>query len=197
MAMLVIFIDGAYMDKLAEDDFRLWVDYQRLAEQITAEVGRDTQGPLDLLRTYYYNSMPYQGDPPTEDEARRVSQKRRFFGALERLPKFRVREGWLVLRGVEQDGTQIFQQKRVDMMLGLELAKLSAGGRITHAAIVAGDSDFMPAVNFAQDNGVVVWLFHGPRRSRQTGFSNELWAATDMRYEIDQEFMNGVERQRR
>ena len=197
MARLGIFIDGAYMDKLAEADFGIWVDYQKLADAIIEEIRRRSQEPVDLLRAYYYNSLPYQGDPPTEEESRRVSQKRSFFNALERLRRFQVREGWLVLRGTGQDGSRIFQQKRVDMMLGLDLASLSAGSRISHAAIVAGDSDFMPAVNYAREHGVVVSLFHGSRRSRHTSYSNELWAAADERYEINQEFMSRVERQRR
>ena len=196
MGRLGIFVDGAYMDKLAEADFSTWVDYGKLADHITTEVARQSQEPIDLLRTYYYNSLPYQGDPPTDDEARRVSQKRRFFNALERLPQFQVREGWLILQGTDQDGSRIFQQKRVDMMLGLDLASLAFERQITHAAVVAGDSDFLPAVNFAKDRGVVVWLFHGSRRSRQTGYSNELWTAVDNRYEIKRDFMERVERRR-
>ena len=83
------------------------------------------------------------------------------------------------------------------MMLGLDLASLSAGNKISLAAIVAGDSDFLPAVDYAREHGVVVWLIHGPRQSRQTGYSSELWAAADERYEISREFMRRVERQRR
>ena len=58
MARLAIFIDGGYLDVLARDDFRVWIDHRRLSAEITRTVAAGTAEPLDLLRTYYYDCLP-------------------------------------------------------------------------------------------------------------------------------------------
>jgi uncharacterized LabA/DUF88 family protein len=54
-----------------------------------------------------------------------------------------------------------YEQKRVDILLGVDLVQLAAKHRITDAALIAGDSDFLPAIEVAKSEGVVVHLFHG------------------------------------
>ena len=86
----------------------------------------------------------------------------------------------------------MFQQKRVDLMLGLDFALLSSKRQITHAVLIAGDSDFIPAVEVAKQEGIAVWLFHGPGRtseSRST-YAEELWVAADVRFELTQDFLS-------
>jgi len=195
VARLAIFIDGGYLDALARDEFSVWVDYRKFSDQITATVASRTPDPVDLLRTYYYHCLPYQSNPPTPVEARRYGQKHRLFDRLRHLDRYVVREGRLMFRGVTADGNPIFQQKRVDLLLGLDFALLSGKNQITHAAVVSGDSDLVPAFDAAKQEGVSVWLFHGPRQSKTGGsstFASELWLAADERVELDQVFMNRV-----
>ncbi|MDA8211098.1 MAG: hypothetical protein M0021_04375 [Clostridia bacterium] len=53
-----IFIDGAYLDKILQDEFGSpRIDYEKLA-------GWMSQG-IPIFRTYYYHCLPYQGNPPT------------------------------------------------------------------------------------------------------------------------------------
>lgn len=193
VARLGIFIDGGYVDKL---DFDGRFDYGKLSDAITDAVRAKTLEPLDLLRTFYYHCPPYQSNPPTDDEARRFGQARSFFGALRRLPKFEVREGRLAFRGLDASGAPIFQQKRVDLLLGLDFALLAGKHQISHAAIFSGDSDLLPAVAVAKQEGVSVWLIHGPRRSKsgQTTYAQDLWDAVDERLELDQAFMDACAR---
>ncbi len=191
MARLAIYIDGGYVAKIAEAHFRLWIDYEKLSSKITEIIRTRTEGTVDLLRTYHYDCLPYQSDPPTQDEARRFGQKRGFFAALERLPRYTVRQGRLMHRGEDSAGRPIFQQKRVDLMIGLDIALLAAKSRITHAAVVSGDSDLLPAVEAAKGEGVSVWLVHGPRST----YANELWSAVDDRVAIEQ-FVGEVVRER-
>ncbi len=196
MARLAIFMDGGYVDRIAQDEFGVRPDYGKLSESIAGVIRERTLEPLDLFRTFYYHCPPYQSNPPTEEEARRFGQARSFFQALRRLPKFEVREGRLAFRGLDAEGNPIFQQKRVDLLLGLDFALLAGKRQITHAAIFSGDSDLIPAVAVAKQEGVSVWLVHGPRRSRrgQTTYAQELWDAADDRLEIDQVFMDAVAR---
>lgn len=195
MARLAIFIDGGYLDALARDEFSVWVDYRKFSDQITATVASKTPEPVDLLRTYYYHCLPYQSNPATVEEARRYSQKHRLFERLRHLDRYAVREGRLIFRGLDAGGNPIFQQKRVDLLLGLDFALLSGKKQITHTAVVSGDSDLIPAFDVARQEGISTWLFHGPRQSKVGGsatFASELWLAADERIELDQAFMNRV-----
>ena len=160
LAKLAIFVDGGYLSYLAEHHFRTWVDFGKLSNQVTNTIAERTEEPLDLLRTYFYDCLPYQSSTPTEDEERRFSSKKRFFYALQRLPRYKVREGRLMHRGIDSQGKPIFQQKRVDLMVGLDIASLAAKRQINHAAVISGDGDLMPAVEAAQQEGVLVWLVH-------------------------------------
>ena len=192
MANLAIFVDGAYAAKLAEQRFGVWVDYDKLGTHVTQELASAEGGTLLRLRTYFYDALPYQGTPPTPDEAARLGRKRSFFAALAKLPKFKVREGRTVRRETA-DGHFTYHQKGVDLMIGLDIATLSLKHMITHAAILSGDSDLLPAISLAQDEGIVVWHLHGPSDT----FANVLWDAADNRLAIDEKFMAAVSRPHR
>ncbi len=93
MFRLAIFVDGAYLEKIAKK-INVWVDYEKLSSEILSRVNaRTAAAPLDLLRTYYYNGLPHQSNPPTEDEKEYFQKRRRFYDALERLSSFTVRLG--------------------------------------------------------------------------------------------------------
>lgn len=195
MSRLAIFIDGGYLDSLSQDEFNISVDYTKIIAEIMAIVSAKSAA-LELLRTYYYHCLPYQGNPPTTIEATRFSKMQSFLVSLGRLPRFTVRQGRLVFRGNNAAGAPIFQQKRVDLQLGLDFALLSGKNQITHVAVLAGDSDLLPAFRVAKDEGILVWLFHGPHKRKKDGtptFADELWREADERYEIDIAFMKRVQ----
>ena len=197
MARLAIFLDGGYLHELRRSEFRrVEVDFALLAERIRDRIAGDTAEPLDTLRAYYYDCPPYRSEPPTTEESRRFASYRRFADALRDHPRFEVREGRLRVTGRRPDGSPIFRQQQVDLLLGLDLALLSARGRITHAALVAGDGDFLPAVRAAKQEGVTVWLFHGPREGAngRPTYSRALRREADGRAEMDAAFMASVAR---
>lgn len=151
---IAVFIDGAYLDKVLQEEFASpRIDYRKLAAWMT-------QG-ITLFRCYYYHCLPYQDNPPTEDQAGRYNRKAAFFNRLGQLPGFEVRLGKLEFRGHRQDGGPIFIQKRVDILLGVDLVLMAAKQRITHATIFTGDSDFLPAITAAKAEGVIMTLCHG------------------------------------
>ena len=143
-------------------------------------------GGREILRTHYYDCPPYQSTPPTKDESDRVGRHQKFIYALEQIPRFQVRLGRLEYRGKKSDGKPIFQQKRVDILLGVDLALLAAKHQITDAALLAGDSDFLPAVEAAKPEGVVIHLFHGPDPHR------DLVTKCDERTRITQDFVDSI-----
>jgi uncharacterized LabA/DUF88 family protein len=144
-----------------------------------------------ILRTYYYHCPPYISHAPTEEEKRRQAISNGFFTSLERLPRFQVRLGKLEKRGIDKDtGAPIFQQKRVDLMLGIDMVSLAATSKIEKAILLAGDSDFVPAVQMVKNFGVQVILWHGPSWS----FHNVLWQQCDGVTKITQEVINSCKK---
>lgn len=196
MARLAVFIDGGYLDALSEREFGIRVDLALLAQRIVRDVASKTPEPVDLFRAFYYHCPPYQGNPPSEEESRRYAKRRAFFDAVKKLPRFDVREGRLEFRGLNAAGKKVFAQKRVDLMLGLDFALLSSKRQISHVALLAGDSDFIPAFEVAKSEGVSAWLIHGPRVSpvnRNSTYHLDLWMAADERVEIDRPYMESVQ----
>ncbi len=192
MFRLAIFVDGAYLEKVAKK-INVWVDYEKLSSEILTRVNaRTPAAPMDLLRTYYYNGLPYQSNRPTEHERKFFQNRRKFYDALERLSSFTVRLGVVKYRGKNNQGQPIYQQKQVDLLLGLDFALLSAKRSIRHAAVVTGDSDMVPAFEEAKREGIAVWLFTGEPRSH----ARELWQAADERVDLDQPFLNTIRRDR-
>jgi len=182
MGRTAVFIDGAYVDYVLKHEFGCAsIDYAKLVDEIA-------QG-TELLRTYYYHCLPYQSSPATLEERERFSRKEKFFAALRRLPRFEVRLGKLEYRGVNQQGEPIFEQKRVDILLGVDLAVLSAKRAISDAILVTGDSDLLPAIACAKDEGVLVRLPHGcdPKH-----YHRELWDNCDDRCEITPDLISRI-----
>ena len=46
------------------------------------------------------------------------------------------------------------------MLLSVDMVRHSAAGHIQHAIVVAGDSDFIPAVEATKESGATVTLWH-------------------------------------
>jgi len=169
-----VFIDGAYLSKLLELDYGgTRIDYEKFSDAICRKRER--------LRTYYYNCMPFQGNPPTGEESVRYARMDKFISRLMRLPRFQVRFGKLGRIGNE------FVQKRVDILLAVELVRLSWPKGIGTAILGTGDSDFVPAVEAAKDAGVLIQLWYS-----RSAIHNELLDAVDEYFPITQELIDSV-----
>jgi uncharacterized LabA/DUF88 family protein len=181
MGSCAVFIDGGYLDKIMYfDHANARLDFEKLANEMAA--------PDELLRAYYYHCPPYQSNPPTDDERQRFASKHRFFTALKYLPRFEVRLGRLEYRGVNHKGEPIFQQKRVDNMIGVDMAILAGKGRITNVTLLTGDSDYIPSVEAVKREGVLVSLWHGSY-STDTRPHRDLVEICDERREITAEIV--------
>jgi uncharacterized LabA/DUF88 family protein len=179
MGQTAIFVDGGYFDRVSRDCGSPRIDFGKLATELSK--------PDDLLRTYYYHCLPYMSPVPTQEEEERYAGKQRFFSALNRLNRFEVREGKLEYRGTDREsGRPIFEQKRVDIYLGVDLIMLATKQRIHRAILITGDSDFLPAIRAAKNEGVLIHLFHGsgPQQPHR-----DLWEEVDDRTVITPEIL--------
>jgi uncharacterized LabA/DUF88 family protein len=182
MFRLAIFIDGGYLDAVLLNEFGgAKISYDRFAQEVASLIRTD----IDLLRTYYYHCLPWKSPQPTPEESSRFGSMQKFMATLDKLPRFEVRQGRLARRR-DRAGGYYFQQKGVDVLMSIDLVKLSVGKHITHAALVTGDSDFVPAVEEARHAGVSIWLVHGQRPH------NELWTVADERVLVTTELIDRV-----
>lgn len=174
MERSVVFLDGAYFAKILKSEFgELRVDFLKLSDKVCEDSER--------LRTYYYWCMPYQSNPPTQEERERYSRADKFINYLRRLPRFEIRLGKLSRTSGE------FVQKRVDILLAVDLVRMSWGKQIGRAVLVTGDSDFVPAVQAAKDAGVLTQLYYS-----EDSIHDELLDACDECFQITSGLIDSV-----
>jgi uncharacterized LabA/DUF88 family protein len=177
-----IFIDGAYFEKVIKNEFgEITIDFKKLVEVLTD--GRE------LLRTYYYNCLPYQSTVPTPEESKRFANKERFFSYLRRLPRFNIRLGKLAFRGTDREGNKVFEQKGIDTLLSIDMVNLAATKQVSNIILLAGDSDYIPAIEVTKTHGVGAILYHSQRRD---SYHINLWEACDERCPINQSLINKI-----
>lgn len=149
-----IFIDGGYIIKQMNDN-AMSPNYDKFADALLAPLRK--QSALDLLRCYFYYCAPWMSSEPTADELRRKQNHEKFVEEIEALDRWQFRLGKLEKRF---DGEkEVFEQKRVDVMMSVDLVRHAAAGHIQHAVLLAGDSDFIPAVKAAKESGVTITLW--------------------------------------
>jgi hypothetical protein len=90
-----------------------------------------------------------------------------------------------------------FGGARIDYgRLGVDMVQLAATRQVTRAVLIAGDSDFVPAVEVVKQHGVLAVLWHGPIRPGPANtVHQELWEACDDRFEITRDVVNRAVRQ--
>lgn len=93
--------------------------------------------------------MPYQSGTPAWRERKRYAKMDKYISVIRRLDRFTVKLGRLHKKDDDD-----FKQKGVDVEFALDLSNLCLTGMIDKAIIISGDSDFVPAVERANDLGV-------------------------------------------
>lgn len=182
MTKTAVFLDGAYIEKILEIHFGgTRIDFKKMT---TALAGKG-----ELLRAYYYHCPPYKSPEPTQDEINRYESKSSFFNALSRIPRFQVKLGRLAYRGNDSQGHPIFIQKSVDVLIAVDMVQLAATRAVDKIVLMAGDSDFEPAMKAVKVHGVVTALYRGP----QNGGSDPLWEACDERVQLTKGMINQVQ----
>lgn len=155
-----IFIDGGYFFNHIQDEGR-HLDYDWLAQYLLGPLRRNL--PVDVMRCYFYYCAPYMSNPPDDEEIRRMQAHRLLVDQIERTDRWQVRLGKLEQRW--EGKRKYYEQKRVDVLLSVDLVRHAAANHIQHAVLVAGDSDFIPAVAAAKESGVTVSLWCGPPKT--------------------------------
>lgn len=167
-----IFIDGGYLNRVLKQQFKEKdIDFLKLCEVICEQTG------TKRLRTYYYNCMPYQRKNNPEDR-KRYEKMQKFITKLRRLPRFEVRLGRLQMIGKD------FKQKMIDTLMSLDITNLCFSRHIRHAILIAGDSDFVPAIKQAKELGAIIHVYYHP-----STVHNEILDQADELHKIDEDII--------
>jgi len=127
------------------------------------------------FRTYYYDCMPYRDSVnPSNDDEQRYRKKQQFIESLRSLSRFEIRLGHL-LRLDAND----FKQKGVDVLLSIDLTRLSWRDKIEKAILITADTDFIPAIQEAKNAGVTTVLAYCDKMERP--ISKALYQVCDER----------------
>jgi uncharacterized LabA/DUF88 family protein len=170
----MLFIDGAYLEKGTYNNQRkLKIDFNKLILYLEKETKGD-----NIVRTYYYHAMPYISKIPTDEEKNKQISKEKFVSYLKKIPKLEIRKGKVVKRNTE------FIQKQVDVLFSIDLVKMSLKQSMEKALIIAGDSDFCPAIQSVKDEGVIINLYYF-----KDSIHNELFDLCDERIEITEQLL--------
>jgi uncharacterized LabA/DUF88 family protein len=147
-----VFIDGAYLERVHREVMR-------------AFFGED--GELDIFpigqwakadRVYFYDSIDYtqSANESESDWQARVGRLESSLDHIRLLPGFFVRTGTVPGR----DKGKRREQKEIDVMLAVDMAKHALKGNIKKAVVIAGDLDLRPAVEALVEEGVVVEVWY-------------------------------------
>ncbi len=171
-----IFIDGAYLLQLMKQN-NISPNYKDLADYLLKPLRKSVQ--IDLLRCNFYYCAPWMSLEPTENEKKRMEEHETFMNTITSQERWASRLGVLQRRW---DGNkEYFEQKRVDVLLSVDMVRHSAAGHIQHAILVAGDSDFIPAVEACQESGATVTLWCGEENT----IHKDLKELADVVHEFD------------
>lgn len=137
----------------------------------------------ELFRVFFYDAPPYEGVSTNPingkvmnwGQTQEAQQNRALLEALDKEPDFAVRRGVLADRGWKlgnyafgrlrgnkllrpKDLVPDFEQKGVDLRIGLDIASIALKGAVGVIVIVSGDSDLIPAIKFAKKEGLRVYV---------------------------------------
>jgi len=134
--------------------------------------------PEYLFRVFYYDSPQFRGQKalPVSGAMTNFQSSDRWLRDLAKLERFAVRRGTLGFRGwrpknvplqggaplTDADFEPIFEQKGVDMRIGLDIATFSERQSVERVVLVSGDTDMIPAMKHARKSGIEVVVVQMP-----------------------------------
>ena len=136
---VMIFVDGSNMYHSLKAYFhRTDIDLGKFCEKLVNK--------RKLVRIYYYNAEVGQ---PQEPE--RYKDQRAFFDSVEAIPYTELRLGRLVYTAAWPSSPPY--EKGVDVMLATDMLTHCFKNNYDTAILVAGDADFVGALQAVKDNG--------------------------------------------
>ena len=143
-----------------------------------------------IFRVLYYDCALYTGTVklPVSGTSHTYTANDAWLHTLSYKDLFAVRRGVLKFRGfkpkktpvppaslTDADFEPIFEQKGVDMRIGLDIAAYSQNRAVDRIILITGDTDCVPALKYGRKAGLQIVLIQPP----QTRLAPELLAHAD------------------
>ena len=151
---VMIFIDGSNLYHLLKSFFnRTDIDIGKFSNRLLEK--------RRLVRIYYYNARVGQREEPE-----RYHDQQKFFAGITAIPYCELRLGRLVYNNWPSAPPY---EKGVDILLATDMITHSFKNNYDEAILVAGDNDYVGALQAVKDNGkhAEVALFGKEQTSRQ------------------------------
>ena len=131
----------------------------------------------ELLRILYYDCAPFNGTVrlPVSGSKKTITNSDQWLRELAARDLFAVRLGVLKFRGFsprhlplqgdrlsDDDFKPNFEQKGVDMRIGLDIAAFASSRSVERIVLISGDTDCVPAMKRARISGLQVVLVEVP-----------------------------------
>ena len=132
----------------------------------------------EILRVLYYDCAPFIGNVrlPVTGQMQIMSGSDEWLHDLAARDLFAVRRGVLKFRGFKPRKTPVnpsgpltdadfepdFEQKGVDMRIGLDIAAYSANKSVNRIVLVSNDTDCVPAMKYGRKAGLQVVIVRIP-----------------------------------
>ncbi len=149
----------------------------------------------ELLRILYYDCAPFTGEVklPVSGARKKYDASDEWLNQLSQKDLFAVRRGVLKFRGFkprripvaaqalsDDDFQPVFEQKGVDMRIGLDISRYSQTRAVDRIVLMSGDTDCIAAMKHARKAGLQVVLIQLPNER----LSPELLAHADFSRKI-------------
>jgi uncharacterized LabA/DUF88 family protein len=172
MTKVAVLIDGGHLRVLAR---RANLTYDPdLIDKIARVCAQDDE---QILRILYYDCAPYKGAAklPVSGKMKEFSGSDTWLCRLAEKDLFAVRRGVLKFRGFKPKSVPVkhgeltdddfkpdFEQKGVDMRIGLDVAVFSASHAVARIILVSADTDCIPAMKHGRKAGLQLVLIKFP-----------------------------------
>lgn len=165
------FVDGGYLRAISKSQKRaLWNPHSLVYDGYTKRIGGRV---IRLTRVTYYDAYVDKEDLTS---ATPDSELESYWKRVELLQNTHLAFGSL-------RGTRPVRQKKVDVLLAVQMLAGAQRGNFDECILVAGDADFVPVVEEIQRNGVTVTLIDINGKA-----ADDLRRAVDLRWPLDAKF---------
>jgi uncharacterized LabA/DUF88 family protein len=163
-----IMIDGGHLrNRLKTSSLPVTADYIEKVSQFCREANEE------VIRILYYDCAPFQGETKLPISKQKVQHNYAapWLHELAQKDLFAIRLGVLKFRGYaikkghqpshppqDSDFIPKFEQKGVDMRIGLDMALFAANRSVDLIALMTGDTDCIPAMKYVRRAGIQVAL---------------------------------------
>ena len=168
MKKIAVLIDGGYLRVITRAQNRAYT--AGLVERIALRIPAADE---ELYRILYYDCDEYSGTQklPVSGTPKTFTPKSTLLSDLAKRDLFAVRRGVLKFRGFKPRAVPVppttptdadfkpdFEQKGVDMRIGLDIALFSQTKAVDRIILITNDTDTIPAMKYGRRSGIQIVL---------------------------------------